>query len=78
MTENTFLRRDDEAGYIIGWRYKYEFKSGKYADKVMTFGEAFKRAKELSAEKPEMTFYPVHAERSASKFDAQSMGKATH
>lgn len=78
MTDNTFLRKDDDAGYIIGWRYKYEFKSGKYADKVMTYGEALKRAQELCAEKTEMAFYPVRADRTQSKFDAQSMGEATH
>jgi hypothetical protein len=49
---------DSEPGYIVAWKYKYQFKAGKYSDQVMTFAEATKRAEELAAQHPEMTFWP--------------------
>lgn len=54
---NTFLTPMDQPGYIVAWKLKYDFKTGRY-DEEMTYGEAKKRAEELSAEKPEMAFWP--------------------
>jgi hypothetical protein len=54
-------KHDSDPGYIVAWKYKYKFESGKYADQVMTYGEAKKRAEELSAEHPDMTFWAEKA-----------------
>jgi hypothetical protein len=54
-------KHDSDPGYIVGWKYKYKFESGKYADQVMTYGEAKKRAEDLSAEHPDMTFWAEKA-----------------
>lgn len=56
-----FTHPSNEPGFIIGWKYKYEFKTGKYADEVMTYGEALKRVDELQQKHPEMTFWPEKA-----------------
>lgn len=58
---NEFIHRLDESGFIIAWRYKYDFKSGKYEDPVMTYGEAKKRIEELHKEHPDMTFWAEKA-----------------
>lgn len=57
MIEDTFHHKDDEPGFVIGWRYKYKFEAGEYDDE-MTWGEARKRVEELHAEHPDMTFWP--------------------
>ena len=62
MAKDTLCHPSDEPGYIVAWKYKYKFKAGKYADEVMTYGEAQKRAEELSAENAEMTFWPERKE----------------
>lgn len=64
--EDTLHHRDDEAGFVIGWRYKYKFEAGYY-DEEMTFGEAKKRVEALHEEHPDMTFWP-HKKGAASAF----------
>jgi hypothetical protein len=49
----------DEQGWIIAWRHKSEFKAGKNPE-VMTYGEARKKAEELTAAS-EDTFYWAEA-----------------
>ena len=53
-----FIYKPDDPGYIVAWKYKYEFKAGKYEDEIMTYGEAQKRAEELRTQHPDMTFWP--------------------
>ena len=55
--EDTLYHKNDEPGFVIGWRYKYKFESGYY-DEEMTFGEAKKQAEELHEKHPDMTFWP--------------------
>jgi hypothetical protein len=49
--------QDSDPGYVVAWRSKYQFEAGKYHDQVMTYGEAKKRAEELRAQHPDMTFW---------------------
>ena len=58
MKGSCFPRKDNDPDYIVAWKYKYDFKAGKYAEKVMTYGEAKRRAEELCAEHPDKTFWP--------------------
>lgn len=51
------VHKDDDQGYRIGWKYKYQFERG-YLDGEMTYGEARKKAAELAAKEPEKTFWP--------------------
>ncbi len=57
MAEDTFHHKDDEPGFVIGWKYKYKFESGQY-DEEMTYGEARRRVSRLHDEHPDMTFWP--------------------
>lgn len=57
MVSGVEARKDSDPGYIVAWKYKYKFEAGKYADQVMTHGEAKKRAEELCAQHPDMTFW---------------------
>ena len=50
-------RPADEPGYIIAWRHKYEFKAGKNLDEVMTYGEAVKKAEQLTAESSDTVYW---------------------
>jgi hypothetical protein len=52
-----------ESGYIVAWRSKKKFEAGKYLDEVMTFGEARKKAEELSAANPGLTYWAEHQPR---------------
>ncbi len=50
-------RRADDPGYRVGWRHKVRFEKG-HLEGEMTYGEAEKKAKELSAQDPQKTYYP--------------------
>ncbi len=50
-------RKDDEPGYIVGWRHRKEFKAGKYRDEVMTYGEAIKKAEQLTAKSQDTVYW---------------------
>ena len=63
-----FIRKPDDPGYIVAWKYKYEFEAGKFADEVMTFGEALAKAERLNAEQPEKTFWPESVGELANRF----------
>jgi hypothetical protein len=56
----------DETGFIVAWRSKKLFEAGKYLDEVMTFGEATKKAEELSAGDASKTYW---AERQPQHFE---------
>ena len=63
MSDTTLLTKASDTGYIVAWKYKYDFKAGKY-DEVMTYGEAKKRAEELTAENKDMVFWPERKKES--------------
>lgn len=46
-----------EPGYIIAWRHKKEFKAGKNLNEVMTYGEACKKAEELTASSNDTVYW---------------------
>jgi hypothetical protein len=50
-------RRADDPGYRVGWRHKVKFEKG-HLEGEMTFGEAERKAAELSAQAPDKTYYP--------------------
>lgn len=54
---DSLMRRSSDAGYRIGWKYKYKFERG-YLDGVMTYGEASKKVEELTAQDAEKAFWP--------------------
>ncbi|MDT8386720.1 MAG: hypothetical protein RQ736_04360 [Thiogranum sp.] len=56
----------DTPGYIVAWRDKQAFEAGKMLDDVMTFGEATRKAEELS-KKSDNRFY--WAEQLPQKFE---------
>lgn len=60
MTNDNLIKRDEDTGYIIAWKYKYEFESGKF-DEQMTYGEACKRCEELIAKEADKTYWPEKA-----------------
>lgn len=64
MSETTLIVKNSDPGYVVAWKYKYEFKTGKY-DEVMTYGEAKQRAEQLAAENKEMVFWPEKQKETA-------------
>jgi len=50
-------RRANDPGYRVGWRHKVKFEKG-HLEGEMTYGEAEKKAAELSAQDPQKTYYP--------------------
>lgn len=58
MTDANLIKRDEDSGYIIAWKHKYDFETGKFVDETMTYGEARKRCEQLISEHPEKTFWP--------------------
>ena len=57
MTNENLVKRDEDTGYIIAWKHKYDFETGKFEEQ-MTYGEARKRCEELIAEDSEKTYWP--------------------
>lgn len=51
------VHNDDDPGYVVGWKLKYGFEKG-ILDGEMTYGEARKKAAELTAQESEKTFWP--------------------
>ena len=68
MSEETLLKPADESGYVIAWRSKYQFETGRL-DGEMTYSEATSKCAELCAKEPEKTFWPQRVS------DADSYGK---
>lgn len=58
MVAENLIRRDSDSDYIIAWKLKYDFETGKMKDETMTYGEARKKCEELNAGNPEKTFWP--------------------
>ncbi len=58
MSTVNLIRRDEDTGYIIAWRHKSDFETGKFRDEMMTYGEARKRCEDLNSENPDKTYWP--------------------
>lgn len=58
MVVENLVRRDEDKGYIIAWKYKYDFETGKFTDEVMTYGEARKKCEELNSKDTDKTYWP--------------------
>lgn len=58
MVVENLVRRNEDPGYIIAWKNKYEFETGKFKDETMTYGEACKKCDELNSENPDKTYWP--------------------
>ena len=54
---NTLIKKDQDTGYIVAWKKKYAFESGKFADEVMTYGEAKEKAEALNAKHDDQVFW---------------------
>ena len=57
MSEETLVHPADAAGYVIAWKFKYQFETG-VLDGELNYGEAVARCAELCAQEPEKTFWP--------------------
>lgn len=49
-------KKDKDTGYVVGWKFKYEFEKGILEGKL-TYAEAVKKAEELSKKEPAKTFW---------------------
>ena len=58
MSTENLIRRAQDPGYIIAWKLKYEFETGKFTEETMTYGEARKKCEELNLENPDKTYWP--------------------
>ena len=58
MVVENLVRRDDDIGYIIAWKRKYDFETGKFKDETMTYGEACNKCQELNNSDPDKTHWP--------------------
>lgn len=58
MVIENLVRRDADTGYIIAWKHKYDFETGKFKDETMTYGEARKKCEELNSKNPDKTYWP--------------------
>ena len=47
MVAENLIRRDDDSDYIIAWKLKYDFETGKLTDTTMTYGEAKKKVRRI-------------------------------
>ncbi len=61
MSNDPLWHKPDDPGFIIAWKYKYEFEVGKMTDKTMTYGEAHKKAEELCEQNQDKTYWPEEA-----------------
>ena len=58
MTNDNLIKRDEDPGYIIAWKHKYDFETGKITDNELTYGEAKKACEELIAKDTDKTYWP--------------------
>ena len=49
-------KNQNDSGYVIGWKYKYQFERGTLEGE-MSYAEALKKANELNKKEPEKTFW---------------------
>lgn len=55
---DTLIKSNDDQGYIVAWKKKYDFEAGRFWDAVMTYGEAKRKAEQLNAEHTDKVFWP--------------------
>ena len=67
MSEETLLTAADEDGFVIAWRSKREFETGRL-EGLMTYAEAFERCERLRAENPDKTYWPQRAGAGAASY----------
>ena len=53
---DTLLKNSDEADYLIAWKKKYDFQTGRF-DETMTYAEAKAKALALTEEDTEGKVY---------------------
>ena len=61
------ITRADEDGFIIAWKYKYQFEVGRL-DGEMTYSEALEKCAQLRAEDPEKTFWPQRTDAASDSY----------
>ena len=64
MNQDPLLYADDEPGFIIAWRMKYQFETGRL-DGEMTYTKALEECERLHQKQPEKTFWPQRVSQSA-------------
>ena len=57
MYSGSHPKKESDTGYVVGWKYKYQFEKG-VLEGEMSYGEAVKKAEKLSKAEPEKTFWP--------------------
>ena len=67
MPSDSLLYSDDEPGFIIAWRAKYDFETGRL-DGAMTYAEALEKCRQLCAEQPDKTFWPQREAQTADSY----------
>ena len=67
LAKEILVKRNDDTGYIIAWKHKYNFDTGKM-DEEMTYGEALEKCEQLISENPDKTFWPEKSADSRSEF----------
>ena len=59
---DTLIKNNDDANYVIAWKRKYSFETGRLDD-VMTYAEAKAKAAELTAaDKEDKTYWAQHTQ----------------
>ena len=54
---DTLLKDTDSADYVIAWKKKYDFETGRL-DETMTYGEALAEAMALSEQDRDKVYWP--------------------
>ena len=67
MSEETLLTAADEGGFIIAWRSKREFQTGRLEGET-TYAEACEKCERLRAENPDKTYWPQRAGAGAASY----------
>ena len=49
-------KQESDPGYVVAWKYKYKFEKGSLPGE-MSYGEAYKKAADLSRQEPDKTFW---------------------
>lgn len=58
---DTLIKKADDANYVIAWKKKYSFQTGRLDD-VMTYQDAKTKAAELTAkDKDDKVYWAQHA-----------------
>lgn len=59
---DTLIKNNDDTNYVIAWKHKYGFETGRLND-VMTYEQAKSKAAELTAkDKDNKVYWAQHAQ----------------